>query len=427
MPLDTNNIRSEEVQDILTKVPHWMIRWGNTLLFALVLLFLLLSWVIKYPDVITAQAILTTETPSQKEFAQVSGKIKNILVTNGQQVGISQNLAVIENTADYEDVQFLKKILDTLTFSRSRFEFPINEIPLLFLGDIDAAYANFENNYLAYSHIKTFKPFEKRKRSQVYTSSEIQLRLDNLQAQEDIQRKELNFQKARLDRNKKLHATGVISTQEFEQEQVQYLTSERNYTAIASRISQLKENQNTSRYTLKLEEGNNSNEEVRLLRATIQSFNSLKKALYDWEKQFILQSEINGEVSFANFWNVNQQVNTGDLVFTIIPEENEKHLARLKVPVFNSGKLKKDQKIFLQLDNYPESEYGKLESNISTISLTADSEDHYLVQASLPKTLITSYNKHLEFKSEMSGSAEIVTEDLRLLERFFYQIRNVLN
>ncbi|MEM9548782.1 MAG: HlyD family secretion protein, partial [Bacteroidota bacterium] len=40
--------------------------------------------------------------------------------------------------------------------------------------------------------------------------------------------------------------------------------------------------------------------------------------------------------------------------------------------------------------------------------------------------LITSYKQEIEFRQEMSGTAEIITEDLRLIERFFYQFRTVL-
>jgi len=43
----------------------------------------------------------------------------------------------------------------------------------------------------------------------------------------------------------------------------------------------------------------------------------------------------------------------------------------------------------------------------------------------LPKTLITSYNKEIEFKQEMQGVAEIITEDLRLIERVFYQFKKI--
>ena len=42
--IDQIELRSEEVQEILTKVPNWMIRWGNTLFLVLIGMLLLLSW-----------------------------------------------------------------------------------------------------------------------------------------------------------------------------------------------------------------------------------------------------------------------------------------------------------------------------------------------------------------------------------------------
>jgi hypothetical protein len=43
----------------------------------------------------------------------------------------------------------------------------------------------------------------------------------------------------------------------------------------------------------------------------------------------------------------------------------------------------------------------------------------------LPKGLESSYKKQIPFQQEMKGSADIVTEDLRLLERILYQFRDV--
>ncbi len=40
-------------------------------------------------------------------------------------------------------------------------------------------------------------------------------------------------------------------------------------------------------------------------------------------------------------------------------------------------------------------------------------------------TVVTGFNKTLNFDQEMQGKAEIVTEDLRLIERFFYQILKI--
>ena len=56
-------IRSEEVQEILSYVPNWMIRWGNTLLLGLICMLLFITWFVKYPDVITTQVMVTTFSP----------------------------------------------------------------------------------------------------------------------------------------------------------------------------------------------------------------------------------------------------------------------------------------------------------------------------------------------------------------------------
>ena len=43
-------LRSEEVQEILTRIPHWMIRWGNVIILFLLFLVLprrVLCWAIR--------------------------------------------------------------------------------------------------------------------------------------------------------------------------------------------------------------------------------------------------------------------------------------------------------------------------------------------------------------------------------------------
>ncbi|MFT4665067.1 MAG: hypothetical protein ACI8YQ_004836 [Polaribacter sp.] len=162
-----------------------------------------------------------------------------------------------------------------------------------------------------------------------------------------------------------------------------------------------------------------------LLKSVIQSFIQLKEAIKDWENLYVLQSNIEGKVSFLNFWNRNQTVNQGDLVSIIIPIENSSYIAKLKTPAQKSGKLKKGQKVNIKLANYPDTEFGVLIGDEKNISLTADKEGLYYLDPDLPDELITSYKKEIKFKQEMKGSAEIITEDLRLIERFFYQLKEV--
>jgi hypothetical protein len=68
-----------------------------------------------------------------------------------------------------------------------------------------------------------------------------------------------------------------------------------------------------------------------------------------------------------------------------------------------------------------------LNGKVSSISLVPNKEGNYLIDVELSKELITTYNKEIDFRQEMKGTANIITEDLRLMERFFYQLKDVLN
>ena len=52
MPNENTELRSEAVQNIIGYIPHWIIRWGITVIFLIVLVLLVGSWFFKYPDVI---------------------------------------------------------------------------------------------------------------------------------------------------------------------------------------------------------------------------------------------------------------------------------------------------------------------------------------------------------------------------------------
>mgnify|MGYP003670792126 CR=1 FL=1 len=420
-------LRSEDVQEILTAVPHWMIRWGNILFLTLILLLLFLSWFIKYPDIILSEGIITTSIPPQKEYAKITGKLDAILVKDNEKVYDNQVLAVIENTANYKDVNKLKSVIDTIQINNKSFGFPINELPILFLGDIESQFALFENSYIQYQLNKDLQPFSNEALANRYSVSELNRRLRNLQSQKRINKTELDFKNKELIRNKILFDKGIISAQDYENKQLEFAQAERNYTNFESSISQIRESISNAQKTKKGTEINKVKEEMMLLKNVIQSFNQLKKAIKDWEYQYVLKSNIDGHVAFLNYWNINQTVSQGDLVFTIIPIENASFIAKLKTPAQNSGKIKVGQNVNIKLENYPDAEFGILNGLVKNMSLIPNNEGSYLIDAKLPQTLITSYGKKIEFRQEMRASAEIVTEDLRLIDRFFYQFRQVLS
>lgn len=425
--IENIDLRSEEVQEILTKVPHWMIRWGNVLFLSLIVLLLIMSWFIKYPDIITSKAIITTQIPPQKAYAKITGKLLKILVKDNETVTKNQPLAILENTATYQDILILQSVIDTIKFNNKSFHFPLENLPILFLGEVDSDYALFENSYIQYKLNQELKPFSTEIMANRFSITELHTRLENMKSQKEINQAELAFRKKDLERNQTLFDKGVISAMEFEGKQLEYLQAERNYATMGTSISQLREAISNAKSTSRGTEINKTKENITLLKNVIQSFNQLKTRLKDWELRYLLKSDMNGKVSFQKPWVENQTVSQGELIFVIIPTENSNYVARLKTPAQNSGKIKVGQKVNIKLDNYPDTEFGMLSGTVKNISLIPDSEGFYRVDVDLPSKLVTSYNKEIAFKQEMSATAEIITEDLRLIERFFYQFREVLS
>ncbi|WP_281846958.1 HlyD family secretion protein [Olleya namhaensis] len=423
--LEEIKLRSEQVQDILSYVPHWMIRYGNLLFLGLIMLFFSLSWLIKYPDIIAAEALLTTKIPPEKLLAQTTGKFETILINDNTVVTQNSPIAILENTSNHNDVYKLKSIIDTIKVNTKSFYFPINELPVLFLGDIDTQYALFENNYIQYTLNKDLQPFSNEAIANKNSISELHRRLKSSKEQLVLNQSQLILKKKDLNRYKTLFDQGTIARLEYENKQIEFLQAEQNLKSFEASISQLRESIGNANKTSKGSEINKTKEEMMLLKGVIQSFNQLKKAIRDWETRYVLKSNINGKVAYSNYWTKNQTVNQNDLIFTIIPSASSSFIAKLTTPATNSGKLKVGQNVNIKLENYPEAEFGTLQAKVNHISLIPDKDGNYLILAQLPPNLITSYKKAIEFKQEMRGSAEIITEKLRLTERFFYQVKDI--
>ena len=423
MTEDDIQLKSEEVQEILTRVPHWMIRWGSVVVLIIVLSLFFVSWLVKYPDVITTQIVITTNTPPEKLVAKVSGKIEAILVNDKATVYENTPLAVIENSANYKDVFLLKSMVDTIAIDKNKF--PFEKLKMAQLGEVESYFAVFQKESIADDLNAKLQPYQVEGTAQSYESIELKERLRLLESQRSNNQAELVLQKSDLDRHEGLFKKGIIATQELEKHKLTYLQVERNYKSLLSTISQLKSAINELNKNSKTTQINESKENVNLERNVIQSFYGLKKAIRDWELNYVLRSSIEGKVSFLQLWAPNQTVNAGDNVFAVIPTNEKGYIGKVKAPAQNSGKIKVGQTVNIRLANYPDREFGIIKGAIKAISLTPDKDGNVLIDVSLPKGLKTSYQKPIVFQQEMSGTADIVTDDLRLIERLLYQFRDV--
>ncbi len=136
--------RSDEVQEIMNYVPHWIVRGGITIVFITILMLLGVSWLIKYPDVIKARVTVMSQTPPIKVVARSTGKL-TLYVKDHDPVIPESILAVIENPANMEDVFALKGKMDRFESFHDNSESITNIIfdRTASLGQLQDTYAEF--------------------------------------------------------------------------------------------------------------------------------------------------------------------------------------------------------------------------------------------------------------------------------------------
>lgn len=407
-------------QDLLARPPAWLLRWGGTLIFSALVTMLILSWVIKYPEVIKAEVTLTTSEPALALIAKQDGQLHWLKSSEQGTVAQSEIIAVIDNPARLDDVKQLKQWLLKHPSNQSDAQLPAG----LTLGDIQQSYAQFEkllNQYhffIAQNDLATKTRDNRQQKQQLHTL----LQHYDTQLATLTQQQRLLEKKRR--RNEKLQRKSLVAASALDEVDIELLNNRSQQGRIATTASQSRLellnlqsqlNDDTTQYQTKTQQYKVQLNEAR---------QNLNAAISNWEQRYLLQSPIDGSLTYVNYWSEHQFVKAGDEVVTVVPQTDQPILAKIKMPMENSGKVKTGQTVLIKLTGYPYQEYGQLETTVHSISLVPR-EQQYTLQAKLPNTLTTSFKKPLKFSQEMSGSAEIITEDLRLIERFFYNIVNI--
>lgn len=388
-------------------------------------MILLMSYLIKYPEFIPAPIVVTSQNPPEKIQARINSKIEKIFIKDQKLVKKDEILMVLQSSGNYLDILKLKKIID-FTNSKNIFKFPIAETSSFKLGELQSDYNSFAKAFREEQLFYRLKPYSPENLAANQSISEYKSRIETTKQQFKLEKAKFDLTKTNFQRSQNLFNQGVISKMELENEKIKYLQAEQSLKNLSISLSQLEEGINNVSKTKSGVLINNEKDKINYSSQTIQLLEQLRKSLTQWEQNYLLVSSTYGTVSFQQFYGENQFIKAGDAIVSIIPKDKMAVVGRMFIPTTNSGKVAKGQKVLIKLDNYRYQEYGIIEGRVQNISLTPDDNGNYYVDVILPKGLKTSYNKILPFDKELKGNAEIVTQDLRLIERFFYQIRKLL-
>ena len=429
---DDLNLRSEEVQEILGRPPRWIVRVGISIIFVVVAGLFVGSYFLKYPDILPATITVTTENLPAGVMAMTTGKIDTIAVAEKQTVQEGELLAVIRNPAKLEDVMAVKRMLDeldTLAVETCHGASLQNGTSLQ-LGDLQSAYTAFDNALTDYRHfVET--DYHNRKiaviRKQIAAQKNLLQKTVN---QLNISRKQLATSQKLFEIDSALYSKSALSLVEYQSARNSLLQQLSSLESSKMSVDNQQMSILQSEQSIFDLEQQRIDEEQQLTSALTSAKEQLAAQIRQWEQTYLLVAPCDGKVTFTKYWQKNQNVNAGEVLVTVVPDGDTHVVGKILLPQQGAGKVKVGQTVNVKLDNFPYLEYGMVKVCIRNISMVPVQVDEntkaYMLEVEFPEKLVTTYGKELTFSQEMTGTAEIITEDLRLLDKFINPIRAVI-
>ena len=422
--------RSEPVQEILGSVPSWIIRWGTSLFFVIIVLLLVGSWFFRYPEVVPNLNIeVVTTQPPADVVARSTGKIEEFFITDKQLVSRGDSIAVIENPAQFKDMFLLREELRRFRPLLDENKFGIvsgsNFSNNMQLGDVQDEYAEFLKDFLDLKNFVELDYYNRKIETLEQQISDYNLYYNYMYTQRQTLEEDLELENRDYERWETLYDSSAISQSELDNSKSDLLQKQHAFEGARTNLA------NTQ---IKIDELRGEKLDLQLQyeqeKSDIQlsihkSFNNLKGAINRWVQDYLIVAPIDGSATFNKFWTVNQNITEGEKIISIVPLDSSNIIGKLTMPVYRSGKVKVGQKVNIRFENYPYMEFGMVTGYVEKISIVP-ADNTYAVDVSFPYGLKTNYQVDLPFAQKMRGNAEIITQDIRLLERIIRPLRSLI-
>ncbi len=417
---DVTSLRSGMMQEIVSNRPGFLIRWGNLFFLLVVILIGIACWFIKYPDTVQASAKLTSINAPKPVISLIGGKLIKLCIAENEFANKGQILGYIESTANHGEVLMLASNLDTIQILLNHEK--ADQIKEYFsgattqLGELQTAYQTFSQTFHSFENYLTDGFYLKKSAMLLNDKSNLIKLYKNLNEQRKLQEQDLALIQKTFEANEALKNNKVISDFDYRIELSKLINKKLTLPQIRSAIIS-NESQQTEKEKEIIELENTINQQKSIFQ---QSINTFKSQIDEWRKKYTLIAPISGKVAFASFVQENQQLQANQTICFINPE-NSQYFAEIVIPQGNFGKVAVGQRVLLKFQSYPFQEYGSVIGKIEFIS-HIPSENGYLAKVVFTNGLMTTYNKKIQYRDGLLANAEIVTKDMRLLERFYYNI-----
>jgi len=417
-------LRSEEVHEIITAVPAWIVQRGISLIFFILLLIILASAFIQYPDVVKSALKVNSLNAPKTVLAPKSGKLTQLLVHDGEMVKENQALGYLESTANAAEVLSisltLKSVQQTLIDNREPLQ---ATLPVNFrLGELQGAYQQFYQEFLQFQATQANGYYMQRKAFLANELHDIQRLRQQILSQREVQHKEYRNAEEEYKRYQTLYNKKVISRSEYIQQENKYLAAayplQQSETALLT---------NTGNYAAKEKELLELQHTVNEQQAKfLQALNQCLMDIDSWVVQHILRAPLNGKLSYAGIVQENQNVAANQEMFVINPG-NTDFFGEVQIPQYNMGKIRVGEKALVKLHSFPFEQYGMIRGTLSYVSDAAYRDSVFIAKIHFDQFENKDPKRKITLKNGMLADVEIITEESSLLQRFFRNLIKMIS
>lgn len=411
---------SEPLRVIVFRPPSFLVRYGILLIVGAFTVLFALGFFIRYPDKTLANLTLTTNPTPVPILAPEAGLINHFFVQEGEIVERDSAIALFESNAVYQDVLTLEREIEALQ-SADRDALKVYIPPRnLKLGELSVQY-NYLVELLSGYSLNTQSSGDRRNAG-LYSQLKngLNASINTLKEKRSLTWKEYETLKKEFSRISAKYEGSIDGLGALTDARERFLAKEQEANDIELEIKALQ--REIQAYDLKI-----LSDQQGADAGTAASYFDIQRGVLDiaveiknWKDTHILRAPVTGKLAYySSAINDRTLVAENERVCAILPnQETTEIVGHLILPVAKSGEVAVGQRVLVRFENYPSNTYGFVEAIITEKS-TLPSNGSYFVKAAFPHGLQTSFGKTLDFRMEMLGDATIITQDRRLIHRFF--------
>ncbi|MEH6306580.1 HlyD family efflux transporter periplasmic adaptor subunit [Olivibacter sp. CPCC 100613] len=405
----SEEIHTEDLQDIISKPPSWLLKWGISLVLFILLAIVAMSAFIRYPDIVHAGIKVNAINAPKAVVPRVSGTLSKLLAKERTKVRSGQVLAWMESSGKHDQVlDLLEKLVKLRNGLDSSF-FSLDAPHNLDLGELQGSYQTFYSAYTNYQSAIKGGLYLQQKSYLIKEMDYEKQQQKRLGEQKALYEKDYRLAQKEYQAYSILAEKKVISPMEMQKQESALLSKQQPLQQISSNI--LASQANLTARSKELVELENK---IRTEQTSfVQALNSIISEMEKWKQQYVLIAQQDGELVFSGIVQEKQYIEAGQPIFYINPKSTN-YFGEMHVGQNNMGKVRNGQRVLISMNSYPYEEYGKVEGKILMITDVPYRDSTYISRVQL---FLRGENTGIRLKIGMTGNAEIITEDASLLKR----------